>query len=183
MQKDVAPYTFVAHRHSRGVLDETGPSNISLDLPIFGTPSIKKKKAASIVNPSLTDNMEFMSVKTLYDEKSNRHTVKVDYHHVASEDPDDKNYKNFSPDVIAAVEALKDSYRSHAYRDFSQLKTDPLKSLFLLLSTDHSSIVALDAIPIMIAQFEQTLEYTRHYLTFLIDDLGEENPIPEPTAD
>lgn len=168
-QPDVVPYVFAAHRHHRAILDETKPSNISLDLPIFGAASIKKKHAASIVTPSLTDNLEFMTVRTSYNPQSGQHKVRVNYHKVFSEDPENEHYKEFDGDVVAEVERLKEHYVSRAYRKFSEMKND-------LLATDHSAIVAFGAIPIMIAQFNETIIYTQSYLEFLIKDFGAENP-------
>lgn len=180
-QPDVVPYVFAAHRHHRAVLDESKPTNISLDLPIFGATSIKKKRAASIVSPSLTDNLEFMTSRTQYDPKSGQHTVKVDYHKIFSEDPDNEHYKEFDDDVVAEVDRLREHYVSRAYRKFSEMKSDIFTSLHHLLSTDHSAVIAFDAIPIMIAQFNETIIYTQSYLRFLTEDFGNENPFVKKT--
>lgn len=175
-QPDVAPFVFAAHRHHRGVLSENTPTNVGLDLPLFGTTSIKKKKSASIINPSLTDNMEFMTAQTRYNPATDKHSVQVDYHKIFSEDPQNEHYKEFSDDVIAEVESHQSSYASHAYRKDSQMRSDPLTALYHLLSTDHRTVIAFDTIPIMIRQFNDTIEYTQSYLKFLRDDLGNDDP-------
>lgn len=171
-QADVVPYVFAAHRHHRAVLKENTPTNISLNLPILGTASIKKKKSASIVNPSLTDNMEFMTARTSYDPDTNRHSVRVDYHKIFSEDPDSEHYRAFAEDIVAEVERLRPTYLSHDYRNASLMKSDPFTTLHHILGTDHSAVIAFDTIPIMIRQFDETIQYTQSWFKFLLEDLG-----------
>lgn len=172
-QKDVAPFIFSGHRHKRTLIDATKKNLVGLQFP-FGTPSIKKKEAYSLGAPSLTDNLEFMSVETWYDPHEDDLNLKVRYHEIVPKD-DNEIKKRFAPDVIDAANKLSEYYRQNRYREASQLRDDFFSSVYNVFFTNQEAVVAFDSIPVSIYQYKETLVYVKYYLKFLIDDLGEDH--------
>lgn len=166
---DVAPVFFAGHRHGRAIIDATLRHFFGIRIP-FGTPSMKRAAAYSLVNPSATDNLEFMSVESGTNPKSGDLDVTLRYHQIV---PDDRA---FDPEVVATVDALAETYRQNRYREFSEMGHDFLTSAYNVFLTDQQGILAFDSIPISIAQYEETVVLTRAWLGLVKQDFGDPGP-------
>ena len=168
-QADVAPLEFAGHRHTRAFIDETKRSFFGFPIPI-GTPSIKRKAAYSFVAPSMTDNLEFMSSESTVNPLTDKLDLTIRYHQVV---PD--NY-DFDPEVIAKVDSLKEYYRENRYREYSEMDHDFFTRAYNVFFTDQQGILAFDAIPISVGQYNEMVLFTKSWVELLKMDLGENDP-------
>lgn len=170
-QKDIAPFVFAGHRHSRGIVDETKKITWWEDYLRINTPlgvrSMNRKQAYDFLNPSVIDNLEFMTAEMRERPGQERLDVVVRYHDIV---PDDRE---FPPEVIAAVDALSDDYRQSRYREYSELKSDFFHDIVNVFFTNQERIVALDSIPISIGQYDETIRAAQASLAMAELDFGE----------
>lgn len=169
-QNDVAPFVFCGHGHNRQIIDETRPRFFGKEM-FFGTRSVKREDGfQSVMTPSVTDSPNEFMTATFHWGEDGQMSLDNEYHAVV----DEADVAAMDEDVIEKVRSLKESYRQHHYRGYSQLDTGLIPGLQNIFFSQER-IMAYDSIPLSVGQYEETLLYARCYLELLKDDLGPEN--------